>query len=29
MPTSKKLWQQAALMEDDVKLRAKIYRRAL
>lgn len=29
MPTSKKLWQQAALKESDPKLRAKIYRRAL
>ena len=29
MPTSKRLWQQAAISENDLKLRAKIYRRAL
>ena len=29
MPTSKKIWQQAAEKETDLKLRAKIYRRAL
>lgn len=29
MPTSKRLWQQAAVSENDLKLRAKIYRRAL
>ena len=29
MPKSKKLWLQAALKENDLKLRAKIYRKAL